>query len=42
MIREDYWMDWVDNVIGSRINWNTYDNGNGLTEFQNGLLELLD
>ena len=20
-----------DNVIGSRINWNTYDNGNGLT-----------
>ena len=42
MIREDYWMDWVDNVIGSRINWNTYDNGNGLTEFQNGLLKLLD
>ena len=31
MIRKDYWMDWVDNVIGSRINWNTYDNGNGLT-----------
>jgi hypothetical protein len=42
MIREDYWMDWVDDVIGSRINWNTYDNGNGLTEFQNGLLALLD
>ena len=42
MIREDYWMDWVDKVIGSRINWNTYDNGNGLTEFQNGLLELLE
>ena len=31
MIREDYWMEWVDNVIGSRINWNNYDNGNGLT-----------
>jgi hypothetical protein len=42
MIREDYWMDWVDDVVGFRVNWNTYDNGNGLTEFENSLLVLLD
>ena len=42
MIREDYWMDWVDHVSGSRLNWNTYDNGNGLTEVENSLLAMLD
>jgi hypothetical protein len=41
MIREDYWMDWVDDVVGLRVNWNTYDKGNGFTEFENSLLVLL-
>lgn len=41
MILEDYWMDWVDDVIGFRIKWSAYENGNGLTEFENGLLESL-
>lgn len=35
-------MDWVDDVGGSRLNWDTYDNGNDLTEFENSLLAMLD
>jgi hypothetical protein len=42
MILEDFWMDWVDGVIGFRVNWNTYENGNGLTESENSLLMLLN
>jgi hypothetical protein len=42
MIREDYWMNWVDDVVGFRLNWNTYENGNGLTLLENSLLALLD
>ena len=42
MIREDYWMDWVDAVVVSRLNWNSYDDGNGLTEFENSLLAKLE
>ncbi len=42
LIREDYWMNWVDDIVGFRLNWNTYENGNGLTLFENSLLALLD
>jgi hypothetical protein len=42
MIREDYWMDWVDGVVGFRLNWNAYENGNGLTDIENSLLVLLE
>lgn len=35
-------MDRVDDVGGSRLNWDTYDNGDGLTEFENSLLAMLD
>jgi hypothetical protein len=42
MIWEDYWMDWVDDVVGFRLHWNTFESGNGLTDFENSLLVLLD
>mmetsp|Transcript_18054 Transcript_18054/g.39021 ORF Transcript_18054/g.39021 Transcript_18054/m.39021 type:complete len:396 (-) Transcript_18054:93-1280(-) len=43
LIREDYWMDWVDNVVGTRLNWNVFENrSSGLTESEEITLALLD
>ena len=42
LIREDYWMDWIDDVVGVRLNWNHFDNGNGLTETEQFSLKIMD
>lgn len=42
LIREDYWMDYADKVVGSQLNWNDFKNGNGLAESETKLMSLLD
>lgn len=42
LIREAYWMEWANGVAGVRLNWNSYDNGNGLTLEETELLASLD
>ena len=41
LIREDYWMTWVDNVVGKRLNWNILQGRSGLSETQENALSMI-
>ena len=42
LLREDYWMDWVDNVVQRKLNWCGVFDNNGITEEQQMLLDNLE